>query len=56
MLFKIATTLAATVGIASAQSWTDAAGLCPKAYPEGKVAKDWDANAAFYPKEDKLSL
>jgi hypothetical protein len=41
MLFKIATTLAATVGITSAQSWTDAAGLCPTVLDE-KKAKEWD--------------
>jgi len=54
MLFKIATTLAATVGVTSAQSWSDTAGLCPKAY--AKEPKDWEENAAFYPKKEEISL
>jgi hypothetical protein len=54
MLFKIATTLAATMGVTSAQSWSDTAGLCPKAY--AKEPKDWEENASFYPKKEEISL
>lgn len=54
MFKKIATTIAATVGVASAQSWTDTAGLCPEFYD---AAKDFKTPAnAWYPKEESISL
>jgi hypothetical protein len=53
-MFKIATTLAATVGLASAQSWTDSAGLCPALDAETK--KSFEAADGFYPKEESISI
>ena len=53
-MFKIATTLAATVGLASAQSWTDSAGLCPAYYADPK--KNFEAADGFYPKEESISI
>jgi len=55
MFKKIATTIAATVGVASAQSWSDAAGLCPEYY--ANPAKDFKTPAnTWYPKEESISL
>ena len=54
MFKKIATTIAATVGVASAQSWTDTAGLCPEFYD---AAKDFKTPPnAWYPKQESISL
>ena len=54
MFKKIATTLAATVGVASTQSWTDYAGLCPDYYEK---ATDFKSPAnTWYPKEESISL
>lgn len=55
MFKKIATTIAATVGVASAQSWSDAAGFCPDHY--ANPAKDFKTPAnTWYPKEESISL
>lgn len=58
MFKKIATTLAATaLGVASAQSWTDAAGLCPDFYETGKSSKYAEpADKGYYPKKELISI
>ena len=55
-MFKtIATTLAAAVGVANAQSWTDPAGFCPSSYKDEveynkAIALD---KYQYFPKQDK---
>lgn len=57
MFKKIATTLAATaLGVSSAQSWTDAAGLCPNFYEDGKSKFDAPTSIGYYPKKDAITL
>lgn len=58
MFSKIATTIAATVAVASAQSWTDSAGFCPSYFEDDKKynsAIDAEKDI-FYPRKDEMSL
>lgn len=55
MFKKIATTVALTIGLASAQSWTDYTGYCPDFY--GDKPSDFQAQAnQYFPKKDEMTL